>query len=118
MYVILSRVLIFAQLKIMEKAKEEYFELLRQLNKSNKTKNEATQLIFIVEGSEQNQEQLYASISKSQKVLLCILSESMWRPAGFSGYDDLEKFICNNIRSVVDQNMTKKILGNLFKLGE
>ncbi len=102
----------------MNKAKEEYFELLRQLNKSNKTKNEVTQLNFIVVKSVKSRAMLYATVSKSQKILLCMQFDKVWKPAGFSGYDDLENFICNNMRSVVDQNMTKYILGNLFKLGE
>ncbi len=101
----------------MEKAKEEYFELLRQLNKSNNIKNEATQLDFVIETSEQ-QVKLYASISKHQKLLLCIQSDKILRAAGFSGYDELEKFICKNIVTINEQNVTKLILRNLFKLSE
>ncbi len=99
----------------MDKAKEEYFELLRHLNKSNKTKNEVTQLTFIVEKSDQYQEKLFASISKSQKLLLCIQTKKVWRPAGFSGYNDLENFICKNVQSAINQNMTRLILRNLFE---
>ncbi len=99
----------------MIKAKEEYFELLRELNKSNKTKNEVTQLTFIVEESEQNQRKLYASISKDQKVLLCIQSDNILRPAGFSGYDHLEEFIYKNFISKSYENVTEIILRNLFK---
>ena len=113
-----SGVLIFAQMNSMDKAKTEYFELLRQLNKSNKTKNEATQLDFIIEVSTNNRSMLYASISKSQKVLLCIQIKKIWRSAGFSGYDDLEKFICKNIVTINEQDVTKLILRNLFKLSE
>lgn len=99
----------------MDKAKEEYFELLRQLNKSNKTKNILTQLTFIVEGSNKYQGMLYASISKDQKALLCIQSGNVWRPAGFSRYDHLEKFICSHLRSATNEIVTDLILRNLFK---
>ena len=98
----------------MDKAKEEYFELLRQLNKSNKTTNEVTKLSFIVENSDKYQGVLYASISKDQKVLLCTQSDKILRPAGYSGYDDLETFICNIVKSIFEQNITEIILRNLF----
>lgn len=102
----------------MDKAKEEYFELLRLLNKSNKTKNEVTKLTFIVESSDKYQGMLYASISKDQKVLLCTQSDKILRPAGYSGYDNLETFICNIVKSIFEKNITEIILRNLFKMSK
>ncbi len=100
----------------MEKAKEEYFELLRLLNKSNKTKNEVTHLRFVTDNSDPNHLKLYASISNGQKILLCQKKkETNWWPSQFSGLNQLEKFICYQLNAMTELDSADLILGNLFK---
>lgn len=78
----------------MNEVKTEYFELLRRLNKSNKTSNEKTKLSFTIDDTNANYLKLYATLSTDQKILLCQkVKETNWRPAQFSGLDNLEKLL-------------------------
>ena len=99
----------------MNEVKTEYFELLRRLNKSNKAKNTTTKLDFIIDQNDEQGSKLCASISKNQKILLCIKDGHEWNPAKFSGLDHLEQFISNQLKYVRDVNITDLILRNLFK---
>ena len=99
----------------MNEVKTEYFELLRRLNKSNKAKNTTTKLDFMIDQNDELEPKLYATISKNQKILLCIKEHYEWRPAKYSGLDHLEQFICNQLRYALNANLTDFVLRNLFK---
>lgn len=71
-----------------ESIKQDYFKLLRDLNKSNKTKNENTELYFIIE-----ENKLFAALSKDQKLLLCIRKGNRWLPSNHSLYPNLEEHL-------------------------
>ena len=71
-----------------ETIKQDYFKLIRDLNRSNKTKNESTELKFIISDNA-----FYAALSKDQKVLLCIKSRIQWHPSNEGYYPDLEDHI-------------------------
>lgn len=99
----------------MDKAKVEYFELLRLLNKSNKTKNEVTLVNFTTDQTTEAELGLFASVSKTQKILLCLRRQNRWIPAGYSHYDNLEKLICSCLNKSNKSDIHKEILRNLFK---
>lgn len=107
--------LVIAKSKIMDNAKEEYFELLRQLNKSNKTKNEATHVSFTIGETNEAELGLFASVSRTQKILLCLKNQNRWKPAGYSRFDKLEELICDYIGKNNDTDTHSIILRNLFK---
>lgn len=102
----------------MDKAKEEYFELLRQLNKSNKTKNAVTHVTFFTDYTKEAELGLFASVSKTQKILLCLKKKSKWKPAGYSKFEQLENLICDCLIEDIDTDIHLVILRNLFKHAE
>ncbi len=100
----------------MNKVKIEYFELIRRLNKSNKTSNEETTLSLTIDNTNANYLKLYAILSTDQKILLCQkTNETNWRPAHFSGLDQLEKFVCSQLNYITENSDIDLILRNLFK---
>lgn len=93
-----------------ETIKQDYFKLIRDLNKSNKTKNESTELYFFIEKS-----RFYAALSKNQKIFLC-LYEAYWRPAEQSNYPELQKHISNFLNKNKNaSDLTREILSNIFQ---
>ncbi len=73
-----------------ETIKQDYFKLIRDLNKSNKTKNESTRLYFYIERN-----RFYAALSKEQKVLMCEKSGIEWLPSSDGHYTNLEQHIAD-----------------------
>ncbi len=67
-----------------ETIKQDYFKLLRDLNKSNKTKNESTKLYFYI-----NENHFFAALSEKQKVLLCENTSRIWYSHSSNLYPDL-----------------------------
>lgn len=56
---------------------QEYFSLVKDLNHTNKFKNEQTQLIFEIEG--ETARQLFAKLDKGKKYLICShVRNSIW----------------------------------------
>ena len=92
--------------------KQDYFKLIRDLNKSNKNKDVKTELTFIV-----IENKLYATISKDTKILLCHQTEEHWYPSNYSLYLDLEDYIAvllNKSKTVT--NLDEKIKLSIFQL--
>ncbi len=101
----------------MNEIKSEYFELLKLLNKSNKTKDEITKLSFYVDEANNHNLKLYAALSKDQKILLCEKkSNKKWRASNASKFSELEKFIALNANDYCLENFTSLILTRIFEL--
>lgn len=67
-----------------ETIKQDYFKLLRNLNKSNKAKDESTELYFYIK-----ENYFFAALSESQKVLLCENINRVWYTQSSTIYPDL-----------------------------
>lgn len=98
--------------------KQEYFELVKKLNNSNKHKNQTTELYFFINSTNSNNLKLYAAISDTQKILLCEkLNSGHWLEAGFSEYPNLENYILHLLRTGDHHdNLTNYIKSHIFKL--
>lgn len=93
-----------------ETIKQDYFKLIRDLNRSNKTKNESTDIYFIIDGSK-----LFAALSKNQKIFLCVY-EAYWRSAEQSNYPELQKHISNFLNKNKNvSDLTKEIQSSIFQ---
>ncbi len=69
--------------------KQQFFELMNLLNKSNKTKNETTEFIFFIE-----QDKLYFGQTGRQKFLISVYDRyDGWSSAGYTIFVELELFI-------------------------
>lgn len=95
-----------------ESIKQDYFKLLRDLNKSNKTKNENTELYFTIEDNE-----LFAALSKDQKLLLCTKKGSRWWPSNHRSYPDLEEHLSNFLNKGLNIiNLTTELKLSIFQM--
>ncbi len=95
-----------------EAIKQDYFKLLRDLNKSNKTKNENTKLYFIIE-----ENKLFAALSKDQKLLLCSVKNRQWRPSDYSLYPDLEEHLSNFLNKELNiTDLTTELKLSIFQM--
>ncbi len=95
-----------------ETIKQDYFKLIRDLNKSNITKNESTELKFIILDNA-----FYAVVSNERKALLCQENDNHWYPSNYSVYTDLEDHIAhflNNNKNITNLNHEIKL--SIFKL--
>ena len=95
-----------------ESIKQDYFKLLRDLNKSNKIKNENTELYFIIEDNK-----LFAALSKDQKLLLCNRKGKEWWPSNHNLYADLEEHIAdflNKTSGITD--LTSELKLSIFQI--
>ncbi len=104
------------ELKIIQK---EYFELVVKLNRSNKLKNEKSNLRFkIIEPEAEQDSHLYAVLSGDKKIAISIKKlTTFWKTTGFSGQYELEKFvtqILNENLQVGKKDYTELILEKLF----
>ncbi len=98
--------------------KLEYFRLINKLNLSNKTSNELTQIIFVIETFAVNKLMLYAALCPQQKILLCQNINRIWVPAEYSSYNRLEKFICVLLNNKKSQclDLSEYITSHIFQL--
>ncbi len=97
-----------------ETIKQDYFKLIRDLNKSNKTKNENTELKFIILDNA-----LYAALSKNQKVLLCVKSSKRWLTSKEGYYPELEIYIANFLnKNKTIADLTNDIKLSIFQMTE
>ena len=98
--------------------KQEYFELIKKLNQSNKHKNQVTNVYFYIVSTNTNHLKLFAAISDSQKIMLCHkIGKSKWRESQFSQYPNLEEFIAYLLPDCSDRdNLTKYLKSHIFKL--
>ena len=101
----------------MNEIKLEYFELIKLLNKTNKTKNEITKLSFYVDESNKQHLKLYAALSKDQKILLCEKkNRNKWISTGVTQFSELEKFLAKNSSNYYLLNFTDLLLAQIFEL--
>lgn len=97
-----------------ELIKQDYFKLIRDLNKSNKTENESTDIYFIIDESK-----LFAALSNEQKILLCIKSSSRWLQSKDGYYPELETHVAkflNKNKNVT--NLTDDLKLSIFQVTE
>ena len=95
-----------------ETIKQDYFKLIRDLNKSNKTKDTSTNIFFYIE-----RDNLYAALSKDQKILLCEFTENEWRPSGNYFYSELEEHITDYLnKNPVIIDLTAEIKLSIFQV--
>ncbi len=95
-----------------EAIKQDYFKLLRDLNKSNKTKNETTELYFIIE-----ENKLFAALSEDQKLLLCTRKGNRWWPSNHRLYPDLEEHLSNFLNKGLNiTNLTTELKLSIFQM--
>jgi hypothetical protein len=100
--------------------KIEFFELCRQLNKSNLNINQKTEISFFIE-KEQGKLVLYATTNKAYKIQLISKNGlEQWRPCGYLGFLVLEKNLsswANNhvFEKVQQHNLTQLIKSFIFQ---
>ncbi len=101
---------------------QEYFSLVRDLNQTNKFKNEQTQITFMVEGDVDRQ--LFAKLDHGKKYLMCKKVENgKWRPSLPGKYENLSLFLCREISNyennklILKQTLTEFILQRLISFG-
>lgn len=95
-----------------ETIKQDYFKLLRDLNKSNKIKDTSTNIFFYIEA-----DSLYAALTKDQKVLLCESDRNEWYPSGHYLYPVLEERIANFLNKKLPViNLTVEIKLSIFQV--
>ena len=79
--------------------KAEYIQLVNKLNLGNNLENEVTSEYFFIDRTFRDKYKLFMALNKMQKKLLCESADDvLWFPAYFSGFDELEKFICVLLR--------------------
>lgn len=92
--------------------KNEYFELVNRLNRSNKLKDQITEPQFFV-----IEKQLYLGLNSLQKLAICYCLKERWIASEITGFDDFEQEIVqfmNNSKN--DQNnLDTQIKKLLFK---
>lgn len=97
-----------------EAIKQDYFKLLRDLNKSNKTKNENTELYFTIEKNK-----LFAVLSKDQKLLLCTKKGNRWWPSNHRLYPDLEEHLSSFLSEASNiADLTSELKLSIFQMVE
>ena len=67
--------------------KQDYFKLIRDLNRSKDT---STNITFYIEAYG-----LYAALTKNQKLLLCEFNRNEWFPSSHEFYPNLEQHIAD-----------------------
>ncbi len=101
----------------MNEIKSEYFELLKLLNKSNKSKNEITHLTFLIDDTDKKHLKLFGVLSKDQKILLCEKkSHEKWFPSGITKFNNLEDSIAKSVHKYYSGDFTNFVLSQIFEL--
>lgn len=98
---------------------QEYFSLVRDLNRTNKFKNEMTQIVFEIEG--EIDRQLFAKLAYGKKILICQnVRSSIWTPSQSTKYENLALFLCRetsnyeNKKHFLKLQLTEFVLQRLF----
>ncbi len=92
--------------------KQDYFKLIRDLNKSNRVENKSTKLIFVIEDNK-----FYAKLSKDQKVLLCESRKKQWLTSNYSLYPMLADYIADFLNeNQITADLTKMIRLSIFQM--
>ena len=105
---------------IREAIKKDYFSLLKDLNISNKLRNEKTELQFAAEPINDLDLNLYALLSGDQKFLVSSWSESRgWIANTNSKYDNLFSLITYLLRTekvkLESNDLTEEIKSFIFR---
>ena len=101
----------------MIEIKLEYLELIKLLNKTNKLKNEMTQVTFFVDDTNKQHLKLYAALSADQKILLCErIGNRYWSACRLTQFSKLEDFLAENVINYSFENFTNLILARIFEL--
>ncbi len=102
---------------------KEYFSLVKDLNQTNKFKNEKTQIVFEIEG--EIELQLIAKLENGKKYLICHqVRNSIWLPSKSTRYEKLSHFLCREISNYENNKLEIKLtfseflVQQLFSLGE
>lgn len=97
--------------------KKEYFDLLNKLNRSNKHKNQNTEIYFYIDEADLSTARLFAAISDTQKILLCERKfNDYWESAYLSGFFNLEDFLSVLLNEKkCATNLTDFIKSHIFK---
>lgn len=100
--------------------KIEFFELCRQLNRSNVHANQKTEISFFIEAVG-NKSILYATTNKAYKIQIIFQKgNDPWRGCEFSGLINLESELCNffstfDAKKKNKSDLTKSIKSFIFK---
>lgn len=97
---------------------KEYFSLVKDLNQTNKFKNEQTQVCFQIEEQIKEQTVLVAKISKEQKIRLCCLMTSrIWMIDQNTKYVNLSEWLVKLLQAYNNQKLDLKVSFNdYFKM--
>ena len=93
--------------------KQQFFELINLLNKSNKTKNETTEFLFFIE-----KDKLYFGQAGRQKLLISVYdSYDGWSPSSCTKFVELETLISRLLLKKTSSNIDvdKLIKESLFQ---
>ncbi len=93
--------------------KQQYFELINLLNRSNSTKNELTDFIFFIEAGK-----LYFGQPSRQKLILAIQTNSkIWQSSGYTKFIELEFFVSELLQYSLKNNVSvdKLLKESLFQ---
>jgi hypothetical protein len=105
---------------IREAIKKDYFSLLKDLNISNKLRNEKTELLFAAEPFNDVELNLYALLSDDQRFLVSTWSEARgWIANTNSKYDSLFSLITYLLRTekvkLESNDLTEEIKSFVFR---
>lgn len=96
--------------------KIEFFELCRQLNRSNVHANQKTEISFFIE-TVGNKSILYVTTNKSYKIqIIYQKGTDSWCACEFSGLINLETELCNLFSTFDAKKKSKSDLTKLIKL--
>jgi predicted metal-binding protein len=88
----------------------EYFSLVKDLNQTNKFKNEQTQIVFEIEYQVNGQGVLFAMIYRQQKIMLCHQGYGdVWRVNDNSRYLILSDWLIQLLRIYNDAKLKLKM---------
>ncbi len=105
---------------IREAIKKDYFSLLKDLNISNKLRNEKTELVFAAEPANDVDLNLYALLTDDQRFLVSTWSEAHgWIANTNSKYDNLFSLITYLLRTekvkLESNDLTDEIKSFIFR---
>ncbi len=92
----------------------DYIDLCTILNKSNKHKNQKTEVSFYIDHSKLDKN-LYISITKDQKILIATKKELTWMGSSILESDRLEKFFVYHLNSGALENLGSQKMTEYFK---
>lgn len=92
----------------------EFIDLCTYLNKSNKHKNQKTEVSFYIDHSKPDKK-LYIYITKAQKILIATKKELTWIGSSILESDRLEKFFVYHLNSGALENLGSEKMSEFFK---